>query len=87
MFDTRPLLTVTAYAVDGPPYIRCRPQLQEVKSREPTLTDRMDCVNTITQQFANIIAGCKLIPRVEKILFPGETHVFYVLGNSDFRLM
>lgn len=65
------MLTVTVMAVDGPPFIKFMPQVQEVRSKEPTLGDRMDCINTVTQLLAQIVAGGKLIPRIEKFIFPG----------------
>ncbi len=69
-FNVRPILTVTVLAIKNPPFITFKPQIEEVTWREPSLRDRMDCINTVTQLLATIIAGGKLIPRIEKTLFP-----------------
>ncbi|XP_035707277.1 dynein heavy chain 3, axonemal-like [Folsomia candida] len=70
LFNTRPILSVTVLATNSSPFVAFKPQVDEVTWKEPSLRDRMDCINTVTQLLAQIIAGGKLIPRIEKMLFP-----------------
>jgi hypothetical protein len=71
MFPRRPILTITLYAGNEDPFIRFYPKLDEKTSREPTLEDRFDCKVAIIKFLTEIVAACKMIPRIEKLLFPG----------------
>ena len=72
-FLKRPVLTVTLFAAETPPFIRFHPKLEDtVNNKEPTLQDRFDCSVVIVRLLTEIVAACKMIPRVEKILFPGN---------------
>jgi len=73
MFPLQPILTVSLIALNTPPFFGFKPKVEPFTRKEPTLGDRMDCINTVTQLLAQIIAGGKLIPRIEKHIFPGMT--------------
>ncbi|CAG7816608.1 unnamed protein product [Allacma fusca] len=70
LFLKQPILTITLVAANTSPYIRFYPKLDENPTREPTLEDRYDCSVVIVRLLTEIVAACKMIPRVEKKLFP-----------------
>jgi len=73
-----PILTITLYAETTEPYIRFHPKLDkksnEFEGNHGSINekDKFDCTTVIIRFLTEIIAACKMMPRVEKKIFPGE---------------
>jgi len=72
MFPRRPILAISLYPAKEEPFIRFYPKLDGTAVKTPGLEDRFDCRVVINRFLTEIVAACKMIPRIEKTLFPGK---------------